>query len=234
MGRKHRSILDERLKKINDELRAIGVNSPLRKVGNYKNGEFEIIEIAHYFNLSKFIIVVIFKVYAPDGKVVDYVCYFDRNYSDEALHGHIIVPIVNEKYFLLQYSYAPFIGRRVLVLPRGFVPAGNPTMEETQKDVEKRRILPAFEGYENYNSVIEPVKLNNGTFGTIVVDSSKSRNEVTLSVAHISIDQEDFSKKLNTREFILVTKDELKELICAGKICDEHTLSAWALYSALF
>lgn len=231
MGSKQGRKLDARLKKINEQLNQAGMPFPLTRVGNYKKGEIEICDVAHVFNLSDFIIVIIFKVRLPgSNELSDYIGFFNRTYCVEALSGQILIPVVNDQYFFMRYLSCPFVGRRLLEFPRGFIPLGNPDFCQVAGDIYSRKIQPAIQGLRFQISEFASLCGEDNQQLSLLENSLTCGNQVSVAWVQITIADNDIKLP---RDFDLVKISEMNVLIRQGKISDMHTLSAWSLYQAV-
>ena len=116
--------LNYRLAEINRKLKESSLPVSLTRLGNYKEGELEILDVLHVAKFKDFIFQVIFNVKLPfTGEIIQHQASFNHSFSAEAKSGHIIVPTADDNQsFLMMRSYGGFIGKWALVFPRGFIP----------------------------------------------------------------------------------------------------------------
>ncbi len=229
--------LDLKLAEINEKLRNLGVPFSLNRLGNYRDGEWQIQDVLAHFSQKKFKIAVCFVVLTPyTGVETEYWCQFNRTYSKEAFSGQIIVPVVNQKYFLMMKAYGTFIGMAPLVFPRGFIPETKRDLSavEVTSHIIDRKMGEVVEAV-NAKVTVSPYLLKNqGKSLRLAEDSSTSGNWLTVATLSFEMDIEKFqSRGRKYRQYKLVEINDFLKLVSDGEILDAHSLSAFVLYSAV-
>lgn len=229
-----------KLRAINDRLRGFGVPFALTRLGNYRQGEWQIDEVTDVFAPRDFVIAVCFNLLAPwSGEPTRYWCKFNATYSSEALAGQILVPTVRHggnKYFLMNRAYGAFIGVAPLVFPRGFIPRveGDLSAQAVAQNLIERKLQACLTACGA--SVKGPVQLLETTKGALRLaeDQGTSGNWLTVTTVEIELDPARFEKlPREFRNFKLVPVDDFLRLVQSGDIVDLHTLSAYVAYVAV-
>ncbi|MFA6536790.1 MAG: hypothetical protein WCT18_00130 [Patescibacteria group bacterium] len=229
--------LDLKLAEINRRLRGFGVPFELIRLGNYRNGEWQIDDVIAHFSQKKYKIAVGFLVLTPyTGVPVEYWCQFNSTYSTEALSGQIVVPVVNENCFLMIKSYGTFIGQTPLLFPRGFIPESKtdlPAISVTKKLIERKFLQ--FVNSVGGTFVNEPQLLQNKKGKVrLAEDSSTSGNWLTVSTVKIKIDLLRYEKREKEfRSCKLIPLEEFYSYVGSGEILDLHSLSAFVVFTAV-
>lgn len=106
-----------RLARINDILCARSLK-PLPKLGDHREGEFEIVDIIEIFDHSKqFFTDIKFSVIKPDGGDGQFSVRFNANGA--VTDGAVIVTVINGKFAVVKQWRVP-LARWTLEIPRGF------------------------------------------------------------------------------------------------------------------
>lgn len=104
------------LRSVNEVLRGEGLSpwTDLRRIGKYREGEFEITGVARVIrDLREYYVVIVFTVIRPDGTTGEYAVRFSRPAA-------ILIPIINDAVvFVKQHRLT--IGKWTTELPRGWV-----------------------------------------------------------------------------------------------------------------
>ncbi|MBT5338458.1 hypothetical protein HN858_04285 [Candidatus Falkowbacteria bacterium] len=222
--------LEQKREKLNQRLAHLGVPFVLPRVGNYKEGELEIEDILTVFHRRDFVVTVEFLVRKPfSGEKVAYVANFNANYSHIAKSGHVLIPVVNGDSFLMINSYSPFVGKMAIVFPRSFIPADIEIscMEDVSKAVWARKcdlLSQKFDCQTEFLDLRTEVTENHTVSG----------NVLTYSLVKVQLDEAKFLNEYTgaLRVFRLIDKQRFIQLIQQGKIHDQHSLTAWAVYQA--
>ncbi|KKQ79988.1 MAG: hypothetical protein UT02_C0018G0002 [Parcubacteria group bacterium GW2011_GWC2_38_7] len=229
--------MELKLREVNEKLRGYGVPFDLVRLGNYRQGDWQIDDVISVFAHRQFKIAVCFILLAPwTGDKVEYWCQFNSTYSTEALSGHLVVPVVNGTHFLMIKSYGTFIGTAPLLFPRGFIPQSKedlPAVAVAESLIERKLMecLRAVQG-----EVQGQPELLRGEKGALRLaeDQSTSGNWVTLSVVHVTMDLAKFEgRDKRFRPFKLVAISDFLAQVLAGEIADMHSLSAYVMYTAV-
>lgn len=228
--------LDQKLQEINERLKHFGVPFPLSRLGNYRNGEFQIEEVLSVFHFRDFKVTVVFMLREPfSGRLIEYWAQFNSEYSSEALSGHIIVPVVNQDKFLMIRSHGPFIGRIPLVFPRGFIPKTdrNLTAVEVAMSILDRKVMKIIQAAGG--QLIGQPRLIRGENKPLALadDHTTSGNLLTVSTVQIDLDETKLvALGRKARNFSLVPQAEFFSYVRSGTIMDSLTLSAYVGYEA--
>jgi hypothetical protein len=212
------------------------------RIGNYKEGEISIVDVVcglysfYDSTCSQFIIPIIFKAKLPGGKEVEYISYTNATYSSEALHGMVIVPVVNREFFLMFVGYAPFIGEHHLDFPSGFIPVSERDLSarEVALSIINREIGPVVAEIDGHIS--EPQLLRGDDQQTLRLfeNATISFNQTSVTMIDIRLDVGKFeARSKRFREFKLIRIEDFLSNIRGGKIHNEHTLAAYTAYLAV-
>ena len=235
MNKQIGQILDERLKGINAKLRRFGVPFDLPKLGNFKEGEWEISDILSVSWFRNYILQIVFLMREPGtGREVEYQGIFNHTYSAEAKSGHSVIPIFRfgeRSYFAMIYVYGPFVGRWSLLFPRGFIPAEltNASTTAIAKALYDRKVGrflregvvgydPGREKYEFLPSAVAENPTTNGNLLTFSAMTYEAPDEIDV-----------FSLK-GKRNIALVEVGQFSEFVRQGKIIDSHTLAGYVYW----
>jgi len=237
MSKQIGQILDERLQTVNAKLRRFGVPFDLPRLGNYKEGEWEISDVLSVSWFRNFIIQVVFLVREPKtGREIEHQGLFNHTYSDEAKSGHIIVPVFRfgeRRYFAMHYAYGLFVGRWSLLFPRGFIPAelvGAPATAIAKAIFDRKVGSVLVEHNAHYDIDKEKFEL---LPGAVAENHTVTGNLLTFSVMTYEVPGSADQFIVNRRQGIeFVLAEEFPSLVRDGKIADLHTLTAYAYWQA--
>ena len=234
MAKEAGSVLDARLALINRKLERFGVPVALTRLGNYKEGEWEIDDILSVAWFRNFIVQVVFLVKTPGtGEIIEHQASFNQGFSKEAKNGQIIVPVVGEDHFLMMWGYGPFVGNWALMFPRGFIPMDlqDALAIEIAARIFFRKMGTALvelgiaSELKDFRLLSGQMAENHGNSGNWVTVS-----ELTLPV----IDPVKIAALPRTlrRQIVLMPHLEFLKNVASGKICDQHTLAAYTFWLA--
>jgi hypothetical protein len=228
--------LGQRLHDINVKLERFGVPFALTRMGNYRNGEFEIQDVVSVFLHREFKISIVFQMRTPyTGEFIEYWAQFNSTYSTEALSGNIVIPVVNGDKFLMLKTQGPFIGKTPLIFPRGFIPRSDDdlTAQQVSLSILDRKIMEFVNAAGG--SLVGSPRLLLSAKGPIALaeDQGTSGNLVSVSVVNITLDEERFAARgRKARHVKLVSQHDFFRLVRDGEIMDMHSLSAFVAYGA--
>ena len=228
--------LGQKLHNINVKLKRFGVPFALTRLGNFKNGEFEIADVVSVFMHREFKITVVFQMRMPStGEFIEYWAQFNSTYSTEALSGNIVIPVVNGDKFLMLKTQGPFIGKTPLIFPRGFIPRSDDDMtaQQVSLSILDRKVMEFVNAAGG--SLVGSPRLLLSAKGPIALaeDQGTSGNLVTVSVVNITLEEEKFvARGRKARHVKLVPQQEFLRLVRDGEILDMHSLSAFVAYEA--
>lgn len=237
MSKQIGQILDERLSTVNAKLRRFGVPFDLPRLGNYKEGEWEISDVLSVSWFRNFIIQVVFLVREPKtGREVEHQGLFNQTYSPEAKGGHIIIPVFRfgeRRYFAMYYTYGLFVGRWSLLFPRGFIPADMtdaPAIAIAKSIFDRKVGCFLREDNAGYDEASEKFKL---VPGGMAENHTNSANLLTFSVMTYDVPHSAEKFVVNHRRSIdLVPVEDFPNRVREGRIADLHTLAGFAVWQA--
>lgn len=134
-----REVQAERLETINEQLAKLRL-PPLTRLGNWKNGETEIVRFVNY-QPNPWYIVVQYEVIGPDGKSGFFYPQYQRDSAERPACA--IMPVVNETHFIMLHSHrlSALTNKKswFTEFPRGF-PSNN--LQPTMLDRKLRNAIP--------------------------------------------------------------------------------------------
>jgi len=220
-------VREQRLADINAELLKRNLK-PLRRLGDAKKGEFEILRIgAIYDHSSRFFTDVKFEVLLPAGGVGEFTIRFNANglTSD----GAVIVPIVNGRFAIVKQWRLP-LGQWTYEVPRGFGEKLDQAMIHGNLGTLKIGDLPlgtlARELGEEVMAAAEVTAVTH--LGNAAENSGTENVTPSYFLAQIAVPEELLGKKFGGSEVetkVAFWKAERVQDEIGRKLCDSHTIS---------
>ncbi len=103
---------------INAWLEARSLGPPLRRLGDWTQGEIEFTRVLDAYE-NGFITVVLFECIKPGGIKDTHVDVFNKNSNNS--NGSVLIPLVNDK-VLVEREWRPTLGEHLVGCLRGFAP----------------------------------------------------------------------------------------------------------------
>lgn len=147
--------------------------------------------------------------------------YCSVEYPNSGAATLVVLQENNNNFFLLNNQYRPFVGNRVLEIPRGFANSNETPLETGLREL-----------FEETNIKIK--KANIRSLGKITPDTGLTNNCVSLFLAECEISQtsnlciNDDSEAILNHE--IISENKMCKLIKNGTIKDAFTLAAFLRY----
>lgn len=158
---------------------------------------------------SRYNMMIVDLVYGRNGK---YFCY-ERVLPAVSSGAIVSVPVYENKFILLNQFRHSMRGYQ-LSFPRGFGERGISPEENLSKEL-----------YEELGVEVRKYSF----LGKVVADSGLSGNQVDVYYCDVSCPKTKVGYE-GIKEIVMLSKEEMKDMICKRKITDGYTLSAFTMW----